>query len=57
MDFLADLMNDLVYAQYALNRSSAPEISPNSLRKVYGPEVDHLEARYQAERAIAKAAG
>lgn len=45
----------LTYVSYANNRDSAPDITPNSWKKVYGPEVDSMEARYQAEKAITKA--
>lgn len=50
------IIADLTYINYAHNRDAAPHITPEGWKKVYGPEVDAMEARYQAERAIAKAA-
>lgn len=55
MNEITALMGDLVYKSYAFNRDTAPDISPNSWKKVYGPEVDDMEAKYQAEKAILKA--
>jgi hypothetical protein len=56
----SDLIADLTYTNYALNRAAAPNIIPERWRKVYGPELDSLEAQYQAEllakQAIRKAA-
>lgn len=42
---------DLTYINYAANRDAAPQITPQSWKKVYGPEVDLMEERYQAEKS------
>lgn len=49
------LISELTYINYALNRDAAPGVTPERWKKVYGPEVEAMEARYQAERAILKA--
>lgn len=48
------LIDELTYSSYAHNRDVAPHITPASWARVY-PKAAELEARYQAERAIAKA--
>lgn len=45
----------LTYVSYTTNRDAAPDITPERWKKVYGPEVDSMEATYQAEQAISKA--
>jgi len=55
MNEITALMGDLIYKSYAFNRDNAPDISPNSWKKIYGPEVDDFEAKYQADKAILKA--
>lgn len=54
-DLFDGVFSDLTYLNYACNRDVAPNITPQSWKKVYGQEVDEMEARYQAEKAIAKA--
>jgi hypothetical protein len=46
-----DILDELTYRSYAANRSCAPAITPESWKKVYGPCVDEMEARYQADQA------
>lgn len=55
-DPIANLLGDLTYRTYAHNRDTSPDITPRSWKKVFGyAEVDAMEARYQADRAIQKA--
>lgn len=56
MNEITALMGDLVYKSYAFNRDQAPDITPQSWKKIFGEEVDEFEAKYQAEKAIKKAA-
>jgi hypothetical protein len=56
MTHITHLYNDWIYCDYVKNRQASPSILPESWRKVYGPEAELLEAKYQAELAIAKAA-
>lgn len=56
MNQITALMGDLVYKSYAFNRDQAPDITPQSWKKIFGEEVDEFEAKYQAEKAIKKAA-
>lgn len=56
MNQITALMGDLVYKSYAFNRDQAPDITPESWKKIFGEEVDEFEAKYQAEKAIKKAA-
>ena len=44
------LIYEMTYRSYAYNRTEAPQITPNSWKKVYGQEVDDMEKRYQAEK-------
>jgi len=47
---------DLVtYINYACNRDARPDIPPERYAKAGYPDVPAMEARYQAEKAIAKA--
>lgn len=52
---LQPLVDELVYVNYAANRDCSPDVTPERWKKVYGPSVDEMEARYQAEKAITKA--
>lgn len=52
---LAQVIEELRYVNYAANRDACPAITPESWKKVYGPEVDEWEPRYLAAKAIAKA--
>lgn len=55
-DMSADsLLGELLYAGYLYNREAAPHITPQQWAQIY-PMVTELEARYQAEKAISKAA-
>lgn len=54
MNEITALMGDLVYKSYAFNRDNAPDITPESWKKIYGPEVDDFEATYQAAKMIAR---
>lgn len=45
----------LTYANYRHNRNIAPHVTPERWAKIY-PGAAALEAKYQAEQAIAKAA-
>lgn len=56
MMHITHLFNDWVYCDYVKNRLKAPDITPASWKKVYGPEVDLMEAQFQADQAIEKAA-
>lgn len=49
------LLDELLYINYAHNRDVSPHVTPEQWAKIY-PGADQLEARYQAEHAIAKAA-
>jgi len=46
----SDLRDRLVFINYAANRDHCPEVTPERWKKVYGPEVDEMEKRYQAEK-------
>lgn len=48
------VIDELTYISYAHNRDTS-NVTPESWKKVYGPSVDAMEARYQAEKAINKA--
>jgi len=52
---LEDLVIDLMYEAYAWNRDRTPDITPERWKKILGPEVDLMEAKYQADKAIQKA--
>lgn len=54
IDF-GNLLDELRYINYAANRDACPDITPESWKKVYGPEVDEWEPKYLADKAIAKA--
>ncbi len=47
-----DLGFDLLYEAYAWNRDRAPDITPERWKKILGPEVDAMEAQYQAQKLI-----
>jgi len=50
------IFDDLTFINYACNRDSAPSITPESWKKVYGnAAVDQMEPRYLAQKAITKA--
>lgn len=56
-DPIAVLICDLVYLTYAHNRDHSPSITPESWKKIFiDDDVDAFEARYQAEKMIARAA-
>ena len=44
------LIADLTYINYAVNRDASPDITPEQWATIY-PRAAELEARYQAERA------
>lgn len=48
-DIILDAIDELTYRNYRWNREQAPEILPASWKKIYGPNADAYEARYQAE--------
>ncbi len=50
----AELVDSLIYSNYAHNRGLSPHISVERWEKVYGPNTPAMEARYQAEKAIEK---
>lgn len=50
------LIDELIYINYAHNRGLAPEKTPAQWKMVYGAQTDALEARYQAERKQPEAA-
>lgn len=52
---LQPVVDELIFINYAANRDCSPEVTPERWKKVYGPSVDEMEARYQAEKAISKA--
>jgi hypothetical protein len=54
---MSTLMADLTYRCYAHNRDLSPDITPASWKKVFGPEVDDFEARYQADKLIERVMG
>lgn len=49
-----ELVESLIYLNYAHNRELAPHIAPESWAKIF-PDGPALEARYQAELALRKA--
>jgi hypothetical protein len=51
-----EALDYLLFVNYAHNRDLRPDITPERWKAVYGKSTDRLEAQYQAERAIAKAA-
>lgn len=53
---ILDLINDMRYRQFAERRDSCPDIRDVSWRFIYGDDFGWLESRYQAERALKKAA-
>lgn len=55
MDPILKAMLDLTYRAYEYNRNKAPDITPESWKKIFGPEADEFEARYQADKMIARA--
>lgn len=50
---IGEILDDLVYASYVANRQAAPGIAPRRWAKVYGPEVDAMEERYQRDQQVA----
>ena len=42
----------LVYANYAHNRRIAPDVTPKRWEKVYGPSVWEMEEQFQRETAL-----
>lgn len=54
-DPILNMMDDLIYHSYEHARNNSPEITPESWKNIFGPEADGFEARYQADKAIAKA--
>lgn len=55
MNTLPEVISELTYISYAANRDAAPHIAPERWAPHY-PNATELEARYEAEKAIAKAA-
>lgn len=52
-----DIRDTLTYINYAANRDMAPEVTPDKWKRIYGNDrVEQMEAWYQAERAMRKAA-
>jgi len=52
---IGEIIADLTYINYACNRDAAPHVTPTSWKRVYGSDVDTMEARYQTEKIIIKA--
>jgi hypothetical protein len=51
-----DLIDRLTYINYAFNRERSPHVSVERWARLYGPNTGSMEARYQAEKLIAKVA-
>jgi hypothetical protein len=49
-----DIVSDLTFLNYAYNRDRSPEITPERWAKVYGPNTETMEMRYQREKASGK---
>jgi hypothetical protein len=49
------IVDELTYINYSANRAAFPHISPDQMKKVGYPNVDAMEARFQAEKAIGAA--
>jgi len=49
------LVDTLFFVNYATNRDLRPDIPPERYSAAGYPNVPAMEAKYQAERAIAKA--
>jgi hypothetical protein len=45
------IVDELTYSSYAHNRRISPHISPERWMHVFGPEVQELEMRFQAEKS------
>lgn len=50
---ISQVIADLTYVNYACNRDAAPHVTPEEWARIY-PRAAELEARYQAEKVIAK---
>lgn len=55
LQHIGSIIDELTYVNYACNRDAAPHITPERWAPHY-PNATVLEARYQAEKAISKAA-
>lgn len=53
-DHIDALIDRLTFINYACNRDAAPEITPERWARIY-PNVEALEAKYQAEKVINRA--
>lgn len=42
------------YVSYFCNREAAPHVPVESWKKVYGPDVEEMEKRYQADLEMIK---
>lgn len=51
MNHLIDMVATLTYINYSANRVAAPDITPQSWEKIYGPDVEWMEERFQQEKA------
>lgn len=45
------IVDEITYLNYQANRDACPETAAERWRKVYGPDVDWMEPRYQRSRA------
>ena len=46
-----ELVSELTYVSYRVNRDRRPDIAVERWKLVYAPgDVDHMEARYQREK-------
>jgi len=45
-----ELVGDLTFINYAVNRDLSPDISVERWKAVYGPSVYRMESRYQEEK-------
>jgi hypothetical protein len=44
------LLEYLTYCSYRSNRLRSPDITPERWAKVFGPQAEEMEARFQNER-------
>lgn len=46
----SELVDELIYINYAHNRTVSPTTTPEQWKKVYGAAADLMEARYRLEQ-------
>ena len=46
---IGNVLDELTYINYKSNRGYKPDITPERWEKVYGPQTQEMERRYQRE--------